>query len=745
MQKKSTNFIQYFLNLSFCLLLSVNANAQSKADEVGACGANFEKKYTDALAISADAAISYCLQSLGTVNEKCKVEVYRVLAECYGTKMLSDKVLFYLKKGLEQAAKTHYNKESMLLNLQVFDYYLSLSEKEKALPYLDSATFFLNKYSSINEDASYLSRKASLFNYLENSDSNLHYINLSLKLYEKQKDTLDMGITLHNLGNLYVKKAEYKTAVQYLLKALYYQELINDKTSMAGALIQLANCYKSLNQHATARNYILKAKDICIEIGNQDYLYYVYFLLAQNSSSYFNDHSKLGLIYADSAILLAETAKNKLRIADAKSVKADLMFSENINVNEAEKEALESIHYFEKVAAKFELCFSSFGLGRFYFRQKRFTEAKLYLNNTIQLSAQAGISKLLIETNSMLSSIYEHDGDFKKALYHHQQFYKYKDSLESGLLKSDMAELEKKYAIGKKETEIVNLNKEKQLKNADLKQAKTRQNFFLITSLLLVTFVFAGIWAYRKLQANKNQLSKTNAELDNLNQVKNRLFSIIAHDVKGLAIPFQRASRILNHHIKKQNFEKTLEVAKQLETNAESLSNLLDNLLQWSMEQMNGYTPRPELLSLKNEITQIIESYEGHANFKNTELLQDIPENLSIETDKGAFHVIFRNLLANAIKYTENGSIKIGAAQENNSIVCHVKDTGTGINAGMVDKLFNIESDKIKNGTAGEKGSGLGLVLVKKFLELNGGSIKVNSAEGTGTDFIISFPLKNAA
>jgi signal transduction histidine kinase len=481
------------------------------------------------------------------------------------------------------------------------------------------------------------------------------------------------------------------------------------------------------------------------KIGNKEYLYMTYFLLAQNASDYIEGDTTMELLYADSAILLARLSNDPFRIAFTKSIKADLIFFKGKMVPEAEKLSLEALQTFEKLNTKFYICYTSFSLGRYYFKIGKYNSAKVYLNKALQLSKEKSISKVSIGTNKMLSSIYESEGDFKKAFYYHQQFYKLTDSLENGKLKSDMAELEKKYNIGKKETEIVNLNKEKQLKDADLKQSKTRQNFFLITSLLLASFIFAGVWAYRKLQSNKNQLALKNTELDNLNQVKNRLFSIIAHDVKGLSIPFQRASRILNHHIQKQNFEKTLEVAKQLEINAESLSNLLDNLLQWSLEQMNGYTPKPELLSLKNEIAQIMESYEGHAHYKNTQLLQDIPESLLIETDKGAFHVIFRNLVANAIKYTENGSVQIKATKESNSIVCHVKDTGTGIDASMLDRLFTIESNKIKNGTAGEKGSGLGLVLVKKFLELNGGSIKVNSTEGSGTDFVISFPFNAVA
>jgi signal transduction histidine kinase len=744
MQQKPYFFLQFPLILVLYLLITVPCNAQT-GKEQSACGVDFEKIYTSALEQSTDAAIALCLNSLNNSNEKCKVELYRLLAECYGTKMVSEKVFYYLNKGLQQAAKTQYYPELMLLNLNFFDYYLDKNEKVKALLYLDTATFFLNKYSSINEDADYLSRKAYWFYKRDNQDSNLHYMKLSLKAYEKKKDTSDMAIMLSNIGHFYVNKAAYKDAAPYFLKALEYQELIKDKKMLPNTLLLLANCYKELKQDTTAHGYINKAKNLCIQTGNQEYLYMSYFLLALNASFYFGNNSDLGLAYADSAITLALNSKDKFRIANSKSVKADLMFTKNINTGEAEKIALESLHTFENLGLKFNACYSIFGLGRFYFNSKRFSDAKVYLSRALQLVNETGISKIAIPTNEMLSTIYESEGDFKKAYYHHQQFYLLKDSLENGKLKSDMAELEKKYTIGTKETEIANLNKEKLLKDAALKQTKTRQNFFLVTSLLLAAFVFAGIWAYRKLRSNKNQLAIKNTELDNLNQVKNRLFSIIAHDVKGLAIPFQRASRILNHHIQKQNFEKTLEVAKQLETNAESLSSLLDNLLQWSLEQMNGYTPRPELLSLKNEIAQIIESYEGHAHYKNTQLLQDIPETLSIETDKGAFHVIFRNLVANAIKYTENGSIQIRAAQENNTIVCHVKDTGTGIDANMVDKLFSIESDKIKNGTAGEKGSGLGLVLVKKFLELNGGSIRVNSTEGNGTDFIISFPFNVAA
>ncbi len=744
MQNKTTVFI-----LLFCFLIFLPPQqglAQSNNLENSACGAEFKKMYQEALDKSNDKAIALCLNTMNSSNDKCKVEKHRLLAECYGATLMSEKQLFYLNTGLNLAQKIGYNDEIIKINLSIFEYFLNKKDNTKALFYLDAITPLLNNESTIANRAGYYSGKAAWYNKVNRQDSNLHYLNLSLELYEKNKDSLDASITLNNIGNLYVSKGNYREAIGFLLKSIQYAELIKDKQYLPGTILLLGNCYREINQYETAAKYFNKAKQVCIETNNQVYLYLSYFLLAKNSIAHFeNDKAAtLNLQYADSAVAIAKQANDEYRLANATALRADVLLLKNENVIAAEKDILDLLKTYSKLGLKTELCSSSYSLGRFYLKSRRYEEAKTYLNKALTLAQEQGISKIAMGVNSLLSEAYEHDGDYKKALYHHQQFYQLQDSLQGGRIKSDLAELEKKYSIEKKETEIANLNKEKQLKEADLKQAKTRQNFFIVTSVLLASFIFAGIWAYQKLRKNKNTLDAKNIELDNLNQVKNRLFSIIAHDVKGLAIPFQRASRILNHHIQKQNFDKTVEVARQLETNAESLSNLLDNLLQWSLEQMNGYTPKPELLSLKKEIGLIIESYEGHAQYKNTTLLQDIPEDLSIETDKGAFHVVFRNLVANAIKYTENGSINISAAKNNETIVCHVKDTGTGIDGAIMEKLFSIEADKIKNGTAGEKGSGLGLVLVKKFLEMNGGHIKVNSIEGKGTDFVISWPLKVA-
>ncbi len=741
---KTVNLIFFLLILLLSLPLS-GLYAQKPSGEISVCEAEIETRMKAALQVNADVAIDFLQKKILEIdNDKCKVEILLALAEAYLQKSEYAKDLYYAQKGLELANKIKYNIGSKNSHLILVDYYESKNEQMLANLHLDSAAYYIKLYSTIDEDHLYLAKKAYLLQINFEQDSAKKYLEIAITASDKNKDTATTATLLNNLGNIYTTKGNYSSATDCLLKALHYKEAIKDTAGFSSTLVALSNSFLEMRQFSTANDYLKKAKFFSLLSNQQNDLYYCYFLLAKNAQ-YLPTDTLQGIAYADSALHLAIVDKNEIKMADAKGMKAVLMFLKNYKVEEAETLALEAIKTFEKLDRIYPICNITFCLGRFYLEAKRYIEAEKYLRYALKIAKQRSISHLTIGLYSLLSKLYEQKGDYKTALLYHQQFYTLQDSLENGKLKSNLAELEKKYNIGKKETEIANLNKEKQLKDADLKQANTRQIFFIIISTLLAGFLFTGLWAYKKLRTNKNVLTQKNTELDNLNQVKNRLFSIIAHDVKGLAIPFQRASRILNHHIQKQNFDKTLEVAKQLETNAESLSNLLDNLLQWSLEQMNGYTPKPEMLMLKNEMAQIMETYAGHANYKNTILSENIPDTLSLETDKGAFHVIFRNLIANAITYTENGTIKINAEKEKGNIICTIKDSGNGMSANIMEKLFTIESDKIKNGTAGEKGSGLGLVLVKKFLDLNGGTIKVNSVVGKGTNFIISFPYKAAS
>ena len=248
--------------------------------------------------------------------------------------------------------------------------------------------------------------------------------------------------------------------------------------------------------------------------------------------------------------------------------------------------------------------------------------------------------------------------------------------------------------------------------------------------------------AFRKLKTNQFELSLAHKKLKELDQVKNKLFSIISHDLRSMIFPFRRVSKILKHHIQKGNQEKTLLLAEDLEKNANNISVVLDNLLEWSLNQMEGYKIHVELLDIDQEFSSIFSVFEQHAEEKRVVLESKSNFSSDILFDKGAFHVIFRNLIANAIKFTEVGTVYIDWTVEKGQLIFNVKDTGIGMDSEILKNLFNTDKSVSLIGTQGEKGTGLGLSLVQQFVEKLEGQIEVHSNPNQGTLFKLTFPYQ---
>jgi signal transduction histidine kinase len=172
-----------------------------------------------------------------------------------------------------------------------------------------------------------------------------------------------------------------------------------------------------------------------------------------------------------------------------------------------------------------------------------------------------------------------------------------------------------------------------------------------------------------------------------------------------------------------------------------NLLGLLDNLLHWSRSQTGTMEYNPTEIHLKELINENINLLTGHAQSKGITVENHVPEQLYIKADMNMLQVVFRNLLSNAVKFTrKGGQIFVETIATDSGIEIAVKDNGVGMSPEKIEKLFNIGSRHISNGTAQEKGNGLGLVLCKEFVEKNKGTISVESQPGKGTAFIVSLP-----
>jgi len=245
------------------------------------------------------------------------------------------------------------------------------------------------------------------------------------------------------------------------------------------------------------------------------------------------------------------------------------------------------------------------------------------------------------------------------------------------------------------------------------------------------------------LHQQKTEIVAQNTQLDKLNVVKDKIFSIIAHDLRS---PFNSLIAILNF-LESGNFgqDKLNRYLPQLKTIVNTTLRTLDNLLHWARLQMEGVEMTPEVFDLSKILIDKLILFSKAASEKEITLVNEFEPEIYVHADINHVRLILRNLINNAVKFTEpNGKIFISSKIRNNLVEISVRDTGIGITQENQKRLFKPDEHFTTYGTSREKGTGLGLILCKEFVEKNGGKIWVISKTGSGTTFTFSLPVSSA-
>lgn len=239
----------------------------------------------------------------------------------------------------------------------------------------------------------------------------------------------------------------------------------------------------------------------------------------------------------------------------------------------------------------------------------------------------------------------------------------------------------------------------------------------------------------------ENSLKKSTEELQILNTTKDKFFSIIAHDLKN---PFQSLlsySEFLATEIDSLSHEEIHSFSSGLNDSLKNLYSLLENLLNWSMMQRNMIEPKPVNIDLHDLVNKIIRTSNHSIVKKSISIINNINIGTSVYADVDMIQSIIQNILINAIKFTpEKGKITFSSLEENTFIKISVHDTGIGIKPGEISEIFDLNSMSSSDGTAGKKGTGLGLPLCKEFIEKNNGKIWAESELGKGSRFSFTLP-----
>jgi two-component system sensor histidine kinase/response regulator len=242
----------------------------------------------------------------------------------------------------------------------------------------------------------------------------------------------------------------------------------------------------------------------------------------------------------------------------------------------------------------------------------------------------------------------------------------------------------------------------------------------------------------REIAQKASLLEEQTAKLTELNQLKNKLFSVIAHDLKT---PMYALRNLFNNmHLNGMPVKELKALLPGIVNEMTYTTNLMENLLQWAKSQMENSSLQPEVLDIETMISRVLQLLHWQASNKRIHLESQIEEPLFCYADKEMVNLVLRNLLSNAIKFTpENGHVRVGAKECASCVEIFVQDDGVGISAERQQQLFG-DMFYTTKGTNSETGTGLGLKLCKDFLEKNGGRIAVKSQPGKGSIFTVTLP-----
>jgi signal transduction histidine kinase len=552
---------------------------------------------------------------------------------------------------------------------------------------------------------------------------------------EEYNYNVGMAVSLNNIGLCYNKLGQYLDAKQNFLRVLDLRIAQKDTQGIQVGYLYLGNTYHLLkNYDESIKNYS-KVKDLTVKFNNSKYIGYI-------ASRTFVGESYLGLarVYSD------------LNQFDS----TDFYF----------KKAIELFRGIENI----EMMVNTYmDYSESYFKKNDIEKAIYYAKLAYDSASTDKYFKLVLKSTKLLSDYYFQKNDINKSLEYLKLYNIVNDSIIRNLSITTIENAELSYSIDQKLKEISDLKTQKDLNESRLKENNTLIISLILFSILFLAFViilflqskykqkinlrldtqnrdlmntnYKLIESERNLESKNNELLKTNMKLEESNNAKDKIFSILAHDLKNSLGGVKNLTELLF-----DNYDSFLEEEKKdfleiMKKSSIKLYHLLENLLTWSRSQRGIIVFAPEVNDLYDLIEDCIQMLQQQANNKNIRIHDNVRKNTYAYFDYNMIDAVLRNILSNAIKYTNSeGTVIVSCQKTKDEYLISIRDNGIGMPPAISEGLFDFVKQMTRMGTQGEEGSGLGLVICKDFVEKNGGKIWVESQPGLGSTFNFTVP-----
>lgn len=552
----------------------------------------------------------------------------------------------------------------------------------------------------------------------------LFYFSKGLEASKHYNDKTQLGFSYNNLGSLHRLMGNGSLAIEQTFKGLRIFEELKDSSGIAFCALNLGVLYTNQKNYTKAIEYLQKVINIRKKIGDkpgeltaQLRIAEVYFELA--------DYDKAYSIYL---YILDEHKKRNEEIGMAFAYGGiSTIFFTRGDFKEALNYRLKSLEINSKINQNVAIISDYCKVALIHARLNDFPSGKNYLDKAVALAKTIKSFYFSFTVYNAASEFYSLQNDFQNAFNYSKLAAEMKDSIRAleGLEKS--AQIEAVY------------RNEKTERDAELTQIQLANKEQETTYLYLIIFVVVGLfvfvfYAYR-------QKRKLNHELREINQFKDKLFRVIAHDLKNPFFVVLGYSEMLLDDFDTLTDEEKLTFINNIKHVTLNNYQLLENLLEWSQSNLKIIQPKFELVNLSTITQKAIDLFKHSAKMKMIELRMDVPTDLMMKTDQNLVYSILRNLLGNSLKFTnKEGKVSLKWFKNGDSIHLEVEDNGIGMNPDILEKILENKNINRTKGTDGEGGSGIGLSLVYEFVHKLDGDITISSEEDKGTKFSIIFP-----
>jgi signal transduction histidine kinase len=384
-------------------------------------------------------------------------------------------------------------------------------------------------------------------------------------------------------------------------------------------------------------------------------------------------------------------------------------------------------------------------LGKLFWLTLDYKKSRSYLDSAVAIIENRKIRfndffnpmDYIYETYALLEAS---EGNYKKAFDYYAKHHKVAEQKQLTINGRSLKQLQSTYAFKQKQKEVELLRK---VNEANVSVIEHQQYIAMALGVIAVLLAVWGFSVYKQGRQRKklnNRLSTTNEELERLNAVKDRLFSVISHDLRSPIATLKSLMIFLQDG--DLNNEDLRPLYSGIRNQLEVSDNILESLLQWGKAELSQGKMEIEKVVLANVVNNVALQLKSAMTDKNIQFLNNLNFDLTAMADRAQLEIILRNLIANAVKFTEHGGvIKIAGKANVDSIEIYVEDNGLGMHEEEVKNLFEPGRHFSKVGTNQEKGNGLGLLITKEMVRKNGGNIWVSSRKHEGTVFVFTLPL----